>query len=169
MEHSVKKVRPEDFTRNPFDLIGKQWLLLAAEKDGKTNAMTCSWGGLGVLWRKNVAFIFVRKSRYTKEFMDAAEMFSLSFFDDPGHKMLSYFGKVSGRDEDKIAKAGLTMTEYEGAPCFEQAQITMVCRKLYAQDQNPELFSDKSILDSCYGDNDYHCMFVGEILEILEK
>lgn len=161
-----ERIDPKEFICNPFEQISGEWLLLAAQKDGAANAMTCSWGGLGVLWRKNVAFIFVRHSRYTLEFMEGAESFSLSWFDDPGHKLLGYFGKVSGRDEDKIAKSGLVWADCEGAPCFESAKLTMVCRRLYSQDILPEGFIDSDIIQGCYGDNDYHRMYVGEILLI---
>ena len=67
---------------NPFKLIGKNWGVITAEKDGKINAMTASWGGMGVLWNKNVMNIYVRESRYTKEFLDAGDLFSVTFFDE---------------------------------------------------------------------------------------
>lgn len=41
--------------------------------------MTVSWGGVGVLWGKNVVFIFIRDSRYTKEFLDNGDLFSFVF------------------------------------------------------------------------------------------
>ena len=94
-------------TGNVFDMIGKQWMLVGAEKQGKINAMTASWGGLGVMWGKNVAFVFIRETRYTKEFVDNEETFSLSFFGEEKREMLGYMGKISGRDEDKIEKSNL--------------------------------------------------------------
>ncbi|MEG2087223.1 MAG: flavin reductase family protein [Angelakisella sp.] len=165
----MARITPEELIASPFTLIGKEWLLLAAEKEGKVNAMTCSWGGMGVLWGKNVAFIFVRHSRYTLEFLEAADGFSLSWFDDPGHKMLGYLGSVSGREEDKLAKAGLVADLSQGAPCFDSAKRTMICRKLYTQEVLPERFCDKTILASCYKDSDYHRMYVGEILSIEQE
>lgn len=161
-----KKLLPTELADNVFEQIGKEWVLLGAAADGKANAMTISWGGMGVLWKKNVVFVFVRHSRHTFGLMEQAETFSLSWLDDPGHKLLAYMGKVSGRDEDKIAKSGLTMALRDGAPTFAQATQTMVCRKLYAQDQDPALFVDRAILDSCYTDRDWHRMYVGEILWI---
>lgn len=74
------KVKPEELNENVFSLINEDWMLVAASKDGKTNAMTASWGGMGILWGKRVAFVFVRPQRYTKEFIDAGEKLSLSFF-----------------------------------------------------------------------------------------
>ena len=89
------------FETNPFTKIGSDWMLITAGDKEKANTMTASWGGFGVLWGKNVAYIFVRESRYTKEFLDKKDTFSLTFFE--GHKMdLKYLGAVSGRNEDKI-------------------------------------------------------------------
>ena len=95
--------------------------------------MTASWGGLGVLWRKNVAFIFIRPQRFTKGFVDEAEKFSLTFFDESYRKQLSYLGTVSGKDENKIEKAELTVEHENGAPIFKEAETVIICRKLYAQ------------------------------------
>ena len=81
-----------EISKNVFDMIGKQWMLVGAAKDGKVNAMTASWGGLGVMWGKNVAFVFIRQTRYTKEFVDNGDTFSLSFFGDDQRKMLNYMG-----------------------------------------------------------------------------
>lgn len=83
--------------------MARNGFALTAEKDGKVNTMTAGWGGLGVMWGKNVAFVVVRDSRYTKEFIDSSDSFSLTFFENTpdNKKMLSYIGSTSGRDEDK--------------------------------------------------------------------
>ena len=105
-------VAPEDFDQSVFRLIGKEWMLVTAKnQEGKVNTMTASWGGLGVMWGKNVAVTVLRPQRYTKEFIDQSESFTLSFYDDTFKKDLSYLGSVSGRDEDKIAKTRLTPTD----------------------------------------------------------
>ena len=166
MNNGIVSIKPKDFSQSPFALINQDWLLLSAEKDGVTNGMTCSWGGIGVLWRKNVAFIFVRHQRYTYEFMEAADTFSLSFFDDPNHELLTYFGKTSGRDEDKISKAGLTLEKRLETPCYKEAKLTFICKKLYSQDQDLSLFEDNHIVDDCYPNGDIHKMYIGEILDI---
>lgn len=151
---------------NVFSLIGERWMLVAAtDKDGKTNAMTASWGGMGVLWGKKVAFVFIRPQRYTKKFVDDAEVFSLSFFDDSYKKMLGYMGKVSGRDEDKIAKSGLTVTDDGGAPVFGEAGMTLICRKLYRQTLKEENFTDRSNIEKWYPEKDYHDVYVAEIVK----
>ncbi len=161
------EVKPQELTMNPFTLIGKEWLLIAAQKEGRTNAMTASWGGLGVLWARNVAYIFVRDSRYTREFIDGAEQFALSVFDGTVYRgMLNYMGTVSGRDEDKIAKSGLTLRMEGEAPIFDEAKLVMVCKKLSCHALPEEGFLDPGV-EKFYGDHDYHKMYVGEIVKIL--
>ena len=152
---------------NVFDRIGKQWMLIGALKEGKANAMTASWGGMGVLWGKNVVFVFVRKSRYTKEFIDAGETFSLSFFEEKYRSMLGYMGKVSGRQENKIAKSELHLNENNGAPIFDEAELTLVCKKLYEQDIEKAGFVSEEEVQKWYADNDYHVMYVAEIVDVL--
>lgn len=151
---------------NAFEKIGKQWMLITASDGEKVNTMTASWGGFGVLWGKNVAYIFVRESRYTKEFIDKSDKLSLSFFSEDKKQMLGYMGKVSGRDEDKIAKMGLNVKFVDEIPLFEVASQTLLCKKLFAGPISPENFLDKEIDSKWYGDKDYHTMYVVEILEI---
>jgi hypothetical protein len=91
---AYKEISAEEFAYSPFKTIGKDWLLVTAQKDGRANAMTASWGGLGVMWGKNVAFIVIRPQRYTKEFIDGAEGFSLSVFGEERRKMMSYFTQI---------------------------------------------------------------------------
>lgn len=151
-----------------FSLIGDRWMLVAAtDKSGKTNAMTASWGGMGVLWGKKVAFVFIRPQRYTKRFVDEAAKFTLSFFDDSYKNMLGYMGKVSGKDEDKMAKSGLTVTDKDGAPVFKEASLTLVCRKMYRDTLKEENFIDKSNIEKWYPQKDYHDVYVAEIVEEL--
>lgn len=131
---SFKEIKPEELQKNPFQMIGKEWLLVTAEKDGKANTMTASWGGVGVMWGRNVAFIVIRPQRYTKEFIDASDKLSLSVLDEEYRKTLSYLGSVSGRDEDKIAKSGLTVAHTDDVPYFAEAN-TVIDPGLYTEDQ----------------------------------
>lgn len=156
----------ENFS-NAFEKIGKQWMLITASKGDKVNAMTASWGGVGVMWGKNVAYIFVRESRYTKEFLDNNDTLSLAFFSEEYRKMLGYMGKVSGRDEDKIAGANLTVTFKDGIPVFEEASETLLCRKMYAGPISPEHFIDEEIDSKWYESKDYHTMYIVEILDVM--
>ena len=165
----MKEIKLELFEENAFNMIGKDWLLITAEKDGKVNTMTASWGALGIMWNKKVAYIFVRPQRYTKEFIDASDKLSLSVLPNSFRKDLGYLGTVSGRDEDKISKTNLTLTSYDGVPGFEESRLTIICKKLFAQELTEDSFIEKDIIDQWYPEKDYHIMYVVEIEKILEN
>lgn len=173
--YNFKEILPENISDNPFSLIGKDWMLISSTDGEKTNAMTASWGGVGVLWNKNVVYCFIRPQRYTKEFVDKTDCFTLSFFDESYKEMLGYFGRVSGRDEDKISVKGLNVNlcsydAVEGkAPVFDEARLTIVCKKLYNAPMVSDGFVDKSLIDKNYAAGDLHMVYVGEIITVLEK
>jgi len=154
---------------NPFTKFGKEWALVTAGNKEKCNTMTISWGGIGVLWKKNVIFVFIRDSRYTKEFMDKGEFFSLSFFDKEYHSALSYCGASSGRIEDKFEKAGLTPAFRHSIPYVDEANLVMLCRKMAAVPMTKESFSDQALVADFYQDGDMHTMYVGEIIEAMAR
>ncbi len=154
---------------NFFTKIGKEWSLVTAGTPDKFNTMTASWGGTGVLWAKNVVFTFIRDSRYTMEFLDNNDYYTLSFFGGKMMKEMTFCGRNSGRDVDKIKETGLTPVFDENAPYFEQAELVFVCKKLYKQKMIAESFIDQSLVEKCYSDNDWHEMFVGEIVKAIVK
>ena len=78
---SFREIKPEELKENPFDLIGKQWMLITAGDETKCNTMTASWGGVGIMWGKPTATAYIRDSRFTKEFVDGSEYYTLSFFE----------------------------------------------------------------------------------------
>ena len=168
----VKKAVRE-FSGSAFERLDKQWMLITAgdagNDKGNWNTMTASWGGLGVLWGKDVAFIFIRPSRRTFSLTNDSSLFTLSFFDENHRAALELCGAKSGRDTDKALAAGLTPVYFEdpsvkGAVSFREARDILLCKKLYAQDIDPALFLDKSI-EKNYNGNDYHRMYIGEIVE----
>ena len=165
-----KEVTPETLQQaNAFELIGKVWMLITAQKQDALNTMTASWGGLGVMWGKNVAYVVIRPQRYTKEFVDASETFSLTFFEEEFREKLSYLGTVSGRDEDKIKKSALTVVKEETAPYFQEGKLVLFCKKLYTQQINPENFLDKHLEQKWYPQKDYHTLYIAEIIKALQK
>ena len=163
----MKELDIEKINDNVFKKIGKEWMLVAAKDNNKCNAMTASWGGLGVMWGNNVAFVFIRQTRYTKELVDASGKLSLSFFDEKYKPMLGYMGKASGRNEDKIANAKLTVIEGYDSPVFEEAAMTFICKCLYSQKMNADSFLDKECIEKWYSDDNYHTMYVVEIEKVL--
>ena len=157
----------QDLTMNPFEKVNKQWMLITAGDEKGFNTMTASWGGLGVIWQKPVATVYLRPQRYTKEFVDAAAEMSISVLPEAYRKELNYFGTVSGRDEDKIAKSGLGIAEENGVPYFADARLAFICKKLYAQPLEADCFIDKSNIERWYPGNDFHTMYVVEIEKVL--
>ena len=160
---------PLELNESAFRLIGKEWMLITAGTMDGWNTMTASWGALGELWFKPVVFSFIRPSRYTLEFMEKKPTFTLSFFDEKYRKELSFCGSNSGRDCNKAAATGLTPVATDsGSVAFEEARMVLECRKLYFQDLNPEHFLVPEIAEN-YPDKDYHRMFIGEVLSVLQR
>jgi flavin reductase (DIM6/NTAB) family NADH-FMN oxidoreductase RutF len=165
---AYREIKPEELSLNPFQAIGKDWMLVIAEKEGKVNMLTASWGGVGILWGKHVAFIFIRPQRHTREFLDAAETLSLTFYDESYRKQLTYCGKISGRDEDKVAHCGFH-TVFDGTtPYFDEASTVVLGRKLYRQRLEPGCFTVGGIDEAMYPKADHHYMYVVEIEKILQ-
>lgn len=166
--NNFKQIDTNEFKMNPFALKNK-WMLVSAAKDGKANTMTASWGGFGVMWNKEVVFVVIRPQRYTKEFVDQADLLSLSFFDESYKKDLSYLGKVSGRDEDKIAKTQLTLKIEENTPFFEEAETVIFTKKLYVQPMDSKFLLEQEIDSRWYPEHDYHYLYIAEIVKINTK
>ena len=163
-----KEINIKDIKLNPFSLIGDEWMLITSGDNQKFNTMTASWGGMGVLWNKNVTFAFVRPQRSTFEFLEKNDYYTLSFFSEKYKKELGYCGRVSGRDVDKVAECKFSACLDEKAPYFKEAKFVIVCKKLYEQFITPESFLDKDLLKN-YPNKDYHNMYVGEIVKCLEN
>lgn len=156
---------------NPFRLIGSDWAALTAEADGRVNAMTVSWGGVGVLWGRNVVTVYVRQSRYTKELIDNGEYFSLTFFNtnEPKYKnVLKYLGAVSGHDEDKIRAAGLTIAHKDNVPYIDEGNFLLLCKKMAAIEMPSDKLPD-DIRDRWYADGNDHTIYIGEIVGIYAR
>ena len=131
--HTFQPYPIELVEMNPFTKIGKEWALVSAGDKLKANTMTVSWGGLGVLWGKNVTFLFIRDSRYTKEFIDNGDFFTVSFLNEEYREALNYCGAKSGRDEeDKFKGAGLTKAFRHGIPYPDEANLVILCKKMAA-------------------------------------
>ncbi len=159
---------PLELQDNMFRRIGREWMLITAGKPEKFNTMTASWGGVGVLWNTNVTFSFVRPSRYTYGFMEQEKYYTLSFFGADCRRALQLCGSKSGRDIDKVAETGLTPVFDAPAPYFAEAELVLVCRKLYTQDLDTERLLDPALMAN-YKDGDVHRMYVGEITKVLRR
>ncbi len=152
----------------PHQLFNKQWMLITSgdyAKD-KFNTMTIGWGAIGTMWSKPFTFVAVRHSRYTFEFMEAYDTYTLTAFPQKYRDALNLLGSRSGRDGDKISAAGLTPEPASAvaSPAFKEAEIVIECQKIYADDLNPAHFLDDSIYKH-YPNRDFHRIYYGEILK----
>lgn len=137
-------------------------LLTAANENGEMNTMTVSWGGVGILWGKQVAYVFVRPQRHTYNFTENGMKMSLTFFDDSKKDVLTYCGTKSGRDVDKFKECNLRCSLIDGYPVFEEAKYTLKLKKLYSDTIKKDHFIDTECL-KWYKENDFHTVYVCEI------
>ncbi len=165
----MRKIDPKNLDKNVFSAIGDQWMLITAGTPDHCNTMTASWGGLGVIWNAPSATCYIRPQRYTKEFVDREEYFTLSFLGEEHRKALQLCGSRSGREVDKVKECGFTVRAAEcGAPYFEEAELVLVCRKRFVQPMDPDNIP-RDVKDRFYAEKDYHVMYIGEITEVFVK
>lgn len=161
----------DDRGKNGTSEFSGEWMLVTAGDESSCNTMTASWGHLGCLWGHNdpTAVIYLRPSRYTKEFVDEEGWFSLCVMDKSFKKQMAYLGSVSGRDEDKIAKTGLTPVFAEKTVYFQEAKLVLVCKKMYASELQESGFLYQETIDESYPLRDFHTMYVGKIEKVLVR
>lgn len=165
-----KKIDITELSFNPFTKIGKEWTLITGGNMENFNTMTASWGQLGVIWNKNVFTCYIRPNRYTYDFIEQGECFTASFFGEKYRNALSFCGSHSGRDCDKMAETGLVPTEIDGCVGFEQADMILVCRKLYSYDLHENGFlTNDGIPEKFFGTDPYHRAYISEIVGVYVK
>ena len=162
-----RKISPTQWEDNVFQSIDKDWMLITAKKGNAVNTMTASWGGAGILWGKPVVFAFIRPQRYTKELVDASNGFSCTFFSQEYRPQLALCGSKSGREIDKVEASGFHVLNDGGVPYFDEAQIAILCQKLYHQPMDPACFVTSNLAIDHYPNKDYHHFYVAEIRKIL--
>ncbi len=165
----MKKIDIKELKGNAVSLFDDKWCLITAGNGESYNTMTASWGAMGELWNKDVCFCFIRPQRYTYEFTEKNELFTLSFFGEEYRKALSFCGSKSGRDYDKAKETGLTPKEIDGSVAFEESEIVIVLKKVAFQDIDPKGFIDETIDEKCYPQKDYHRMYIGEVVSCYIK
>lgn len=154
------------FSADIFNLFAKEWALVCAGAKEKNNAMTIAWGGLGTLWGKPVCTVYVHEARYTYDFMEDSDYFTVSFYSDEYREALNVMGSKSGRDCDKPAAAGLTPVALDNGVTFKEAYATVVCRKIYAEKFDIEKVP-ASMREGMYRDGRVHHMYIGEVMDIV--
>ena len=164
-------IAPEKFNANSFQIFDKGWFLLTGGDFYKNsfNGMTVSWGGFGTMWGKPVVTVVVRPQRYTLEFLEREDEFTLCAFGESFKEALTFLGRNSGRAvPDKIAQAGLTPVRSDevAAPSYAEAELVIECRKLYRGELKGKNFFEKSLISECYPAGDFHYFFVAEVKAI---
>lgn len=177
----MKSIKISDLKVNPFKLIGNGWMVISAGSKKAFNMMTASWGHLGALWGHSIdgkptAEIFVRPSRYTDRFVDKNDYFVLSFFDHNKYKKdLLYLGSNSGKNENKLKHTKLHVIFKDNLPCFKEACLTLICKKIYKGKIKKEGFIDKKIINefysgkSLYNASSWHNVYVGAVVKAYKK
>ena len=160
----------KDFTENGFQWFRDAELLAAGNKE-KSNAMTIGWGGIGILWGRTALTVYVAEKRYTKEFMDQNEYFTVMAFDVEYSKVLNYMGTKSGRDGDKAAALGLhTAYTANGTPYYTEADLVIDCKIMYAAPFDPNGFKS-DVPKNMYANfpAGVHTMYIGEVVNAWKK
>ena len=159
-----------EFNTDIFAQFDKKWALLTAGNMSSYNTMTISWGQMGTLWGKPVITSYVRTSRYTHEFLDSGEYFTVCFFPEDYKKTLAVLGSKSGRDIDKLHVEGLTAKSCGETVAFEEALVTLVCKKLFRQRLDPSNIEDsETAIKAFYEKDAEHDMYIGEVIDVLTK
>lgn len=154
-----------------FSLFDSDWALLTAGTlEEGYNAMTISWGQLGSLWgmpgkAKKIATVFVKPLRYTFKFMEKSGIFTISWFPREFRKDLGILGSKSGRDGDKLALTGLSPKAVAGGVGYEQASLTLVCRKIYSDKLDRERIPADAV-QTFYLDEEPHHLYIGEVVHM---
>ena len=156
-----------NFKTDIFSAFDKEWALLTAGSEEDFNTMTISWGGMGTLWGRPVATVYVRPTRYTYEFLEQNEHFTISFFPDEYKDDLAILGSKSGRDTDKLALTGITPKFVKNGVGFNEAVKTLVCKKIYHQDLDTE-YMPPEVVAGAYAAEPTHRMYIGQVVEILD-
>lgn len=169
------KLHPIDLknlTPEVFQIFGAQNALLTAGDRTACNPMTIGWCQLGQLWGLPVCTVYVRPERYTYQWMESHDYFTVSILPaDQKKTTMAYCGTKSGRDVDKVKECGLTLCYGAGdAPFFEEAELVLVCKKLYAQDLDTKCVLDQEKIMPFYGEGTgWHRMYAGQVLEAYQK
>ncbi len=164
-----KQLDPKQIPGNIIKMLTDDWMLVTAGNDSRFNMMTASWGGLGNLYDKPVAFCFINPSRYTYQLMETGDTYTLSFYTEAYRDALKYCGSTSGKNSDKIKGSGLTpITTPSGAKSFSEAWLIIECKKLVSQQLTWESVKDEKIREE-WSKSQFHKMYIGEILNVWVK
>lgn len=161
-----RTVEPKNIKDNLIKCLADEWALITAGNKDGYNMMTASWGFMGEMWGNDSVAVVIRPQRYTMEFIEKNDYFTVSFYGDRKdiHKVC---GSKSGRDIDKTKETGLTPVKSEKYVYFKEARMVLVVKKQFVSRMSEENFIDKTILDKWYPQKDYHNLIIGKIEKVL--
>lgn len=160
---------------NPIKKLAEEGVAIVAEANGKVNATSSHNGGVGHIWGKNVLYAFLRNTRYTKELLDESDYFSACFFDmneKNNVQLMKVLDQLSGRNEDKLKQCHVDVEYAMNVPYIDDANFIILCRKIAAVPMTENTILDENILNANYTErhlDDFHTMYIGEILDILAR
>lgn len=168
MAHKEIEIQVIEKYKNVFDLFSDSAIALA-NSGKKINGLTIGWGSLGVLWSKPTCVVYVHETRYSRCIFDEADSFAVCFFKSEYDSQLDYFGRVSGKDVDKIKESGLILKEEEdGIPYFAEAELVILCRKMGQSKFDLDKINEDRII-KWYEKEGVHTIYYGEIIRVLAK
>lgn len=151
-------------------------VLLTTKAGEQINTMTVSWGTLGIDWAKPVFTVFVRENRFTRELLEQNPEFTINIpYGSFDKKILGICGTKTGRNGNKLDAAGLTLEAPEiiSVPAIRELPLTLECRVIYKQAQDPQAITEENKrkfypqnVDSSFhsANKDYHTAYYGEIV-----
>ncbi len=158
----------DTYTTQPFNAFKNEWALVTAGVENSYNTMTIGWGGMGTLWGKPVVTVYIKPCRYTYEFMEKNDYFTVSFYPEEYKKDLGILGTKSGRDGDKVKLTRLTPKKLDKGMTFEEAKVTIVCKKIYYQDLDINVIPEE-VVERNYKTEAPHRVYIGEVVEMIEE
>ena len=159
----------------PFTTPKMPAVLSAGNKDSH-NSCVIGWGLLGVAWSKPLFIVYVKPDRYTYQFMETTEFFTVNFIKKSLYKKFRIYGNKSGRDINKEEESGAQIQYLDnGGITFKEAEEVYVC-KVMAKTYFDEKNLSKEIIDfydKASGlfkqTKEPHGVYIGEIIAHYKK
>ena len=159
----------------PFTTPKMPAVLSAGNKDSH-NSCVIGWGLLGVAWSKPLFIVYVKPDRYTYQFMETTEFFTVNFIKKSLYKKFKVYGNKSGRDVNKEEESGAQIEFLDnGGITFKEAEEVYVCKVLartYFDEKNlsPEIIDFYEQASKLIKQNkEPHGVYIGEIIAHYKK
>lgn len=146
-------------------------VFLTTKDEDKLNTMTIGWGYMGIMWKRPIIVVAVRKSRHTYQIIEKAQDFTLSFPQkDSLKKELEYCGSNSGKDIDKFKEIGLNIipSYHVTSPIIKECGLFIEAKIIYRNELDPSHFCSSEVA-SIYDKKDYHVYYHGEIVDVYKS